>query len=286
VKKTDKSSGLPNDGEEKTKKVNAYFDAESTFWKEIYRKEDLYSVIHQERRGVAIKFFEDLALPKNTRILEIGCGAGFTTVDIARHGYTVEAVDSAESMVVLTRQNALESGLEKRITAKVDDIHNLDFPDRSFGVVIALGVAPWIADLNTAVKEILRVLEPGGHLIMNVDNRYRLNHLLDPADMPALAGLKEGMRSFLVQAGLKKEPGIPRTRRHTATEFNSLLASAGLEVIKHSMIGFGPFTFLRIPLFPTPVEIRLHRFLQRAANNGVPLIRSTASQYLVLARKE
>jgi ubiquinone/menaquinone biosynthesis C-methylase UbiE len=286
VKTSDRSSGSSLKVDEEKKNVNAYFDTESSYWNEIYHNNDVYSVIYQDRRSIAIKFFEDLTLPQDARILEIGCGAGLTAVDIAKRGYTVEAVDSVEAMIDLTRQNALNFGVENQIKANVNDVNDLHFPDNSFDLIIALGVAPWIADLNGALKEIFRVLVPGGYVIMTVDHRYRLNHLLDPVYMPALAGLKEGLRRILESAGLRKVTEIPRSRRHAVTEFNSLLASAGLVIIKHSMIGFGPFSFLKIQLFPGAVGIRLHRFLQRAANRGIPFIRSTGSQYLVLARKE
>jgi ubiquinone/menaquinone biosynthesis C-methylase UbiE len=280
------SSSSPLKIEEETKNVNAYFDRESSYWDEIYRNKDVYSVIHQDRRAIAIKYFEELSLPHEARILDIGCGAGYTTVDIARRGYSVEAVDSVAAMIDLTRQNAHNFGVEKQINANVDDVYDLNFPDNSFDLVIALGVAPWIADLNIALKEIFRVLAPGGHVIMTVDHRYRLNHLLDPAFIPALAGVKERLRRVLEKSGLKKATGIPRPHRHAVTEFNNLLASAGLAIIKHSMIGFGPFSFLKIQIFPGSFEIRLHRFLQRAADRGIPFIRSTGSQYLVLARKD
>ena len=280
-----KSSESSLSVEEAKRNVNAYFVTESSHWNEIYHKKDVYSVIHQERRIAAIRMFDELTLPRESRILEIGCGAGLTSIDIATRGYSVEAVDSTAVMVDLTKQNARNSGVEQKISAKINDIHDLKFGDDSMDIVIALGVAPWIVDLKTAMKEIFRVLAPGGYLIISADHRYRLNHLLDPAHMPVFAGLKELLRKLLEDAGLKKIAGIPRVKRHTATEFDNLLAWAGLVKMRHCMIGFGPFSFLKIKLLPDAIEIKLHRLLQRAADQGVPLLRSTGSQYLVLARK-
>jgi ubiquinone/menaquinone biosynthesis C-methylase UbiE len=286
TKTANKASSDPLQFEEEKKNVDAYFAAESSSWNEIYQKEDVYSVIHQDRRSIALQYFQELSLARDAHILDLGCGAGMTTVDMARRGYTVEAVDSVEAMIGLTRQNALEFGVEKQIHAAVMDVFNLQFPDQTFDLVIALGVAPWLADLNRALKEISRVLAPGGYVLINADNRWRLNHLLDPFEFPPLTGLKDRLRLFLEKAGLWKFSNLPRTKRHTVEEFDTLLEAACLIKLKHQMIGFGPFTFFRVPLFPKAFGIRLHHFLQNAADRGAPILRSTGSQYLVLGQKK
>ena len=58
-----------------------------------------------------------------------------------------------------------------------------------------------------------------------------------------------------------------------------------LEIEKTMMLGFGPFSFLGRTLLPDSLGIRLHRRLQALADRGVVGLRSTGSQYLVLARR-
>jgi SAM-dependent methyltransferase len=188
-------------------------------------------------------------------------------------------------MIDLTCRNALESGVENRVKANIGDMHQLAFPDNTFGCVMALGVTPWLADLNAALREINRVLVPGGYTIINGDNRFRLNNLLDPALMPALAGLKEKLKRLLEKRGLRKPSNEPRCYMYTIKEFNHALASAGLAASKHCMLGFGPFSFLKYQLFPNSVGVRLHHFLQHFADKGSAVLRSTGSQFLVLAKK-
>jgi ubiquinone/menaquinone biosynthesis C-methylase UbiE len=281
---TASSITLQHEGEKN--KIDGYFAAESSRWNDIYQKEDVYAVIHQDRRAIALQYIQELSLPQNARILEIGCGAGLTAVDLANLGYTIEAVDSVEEMIDLTRQNAVKFRVEKLIHANVMDLLNLQFPDKTFDLVIALGVAPWLADLRMALKEITRVLGPRGYCLINVDNRWRLNHLLDPIEFPPLAGLKEKTRIILEKAGLVKFSNDPRPKRHTAKEFDAMLESVCLVKLKYRMIGFGPFSFLKTPLFPDAFGIRLHHYLQNAADRGNRLLRSTGSQYLVLVQKQ
>jgi len=265
--------------------VDAYFDAESSYWNELYQQNDVFGIIHQQRRTMAMKYFDELSLPKESRILEVGCGAGLTTVDLAQRGYTIEAIDRVKIMIDLTCHNALKYGVENRVKANVGDIYHLAFPDNTFGCVISLGVTPWLTDLNAALREIYRVLVPGGYTIINGDNRFRLNHLLDPAHMPALAGLKEKLKRLVEKRGLRKPSNEPRCYMYTIKEFNHALAPAGLAAIKYSMIGFGPFSFLKFQLFPNSTGAKLHNFLQRFADRGCAGLRSTGSQFLVLAKK-
>jgi predicted ATP-grasp superfamily ATP-dependent carboligase/ubiquinone/menaquinone biosynthesis C-methylase UbiE len=283
---TDTVSRSPEQFEKNKKNVNAYFSAESSNWNEIYQKKDLYSVIYQDRRSATLKYFHELSLPTDVRILEIGCGAGMTTVDIAREGYYIEAVDSVEAMIRQTRQNAVEFGVEKQVHANVMDAYSLQFPDQTFHLVVALGVVPWLTDLTRALKEITRVLTPDGYILMTMDNHWRLNYLLDPVEFPPFAGLKTRLRLFLEKVKLRKPSVSPRSKRHTTKEFTTLLESAGFIIRDHQTIGFGPFTFLRISLFPGAFGVRLHRILQNAANRDTPILRSTGSQYLVLVQKK
>jgi 2-polyprenyl-3-methyl-5-hydroxy-6-metoxy-1,4-benzoquinol methylase len=288
TKTADAASSDPLQFQEEKKRVDSYFAAHSSGWNDIYQREDVYSVIYQDRRSIALRYFRDLSLPQDARILEIGCGAGMTSVDMARCGYTVEAVDSVKAMIDLTRQNALKFGVEKQIHAGVMDVYDLQYPDQGFDLVVALGVVPWLADSARALKEISRVLAPGGHVLISADNYWRLIHLLDPAKFPPLRGhrLRERTRLFLGIAGLGEASSVPRSKGHTVGEFDALLEAAGLVKLIHQVIGFGPFTLWKFSLFPGAFGIRLHRLLQYGADRGIPILRSTGSQYLVLGEKK
>jgi len=286
TKTADSASSDPLQFEEGKRNVDAYFTAQSSGWNEIYQKEDVFSVIYQDRRSIALRYFRELSLPQDARILDIGCGAGMTSVDMARCGYTVEAVDSVQAMIDLTRQNALKFGVEEQIHAGVMDVFDLQFPDQTFDLVVALGVVPWLADSTRALKEISRILAPGGYVLISADNYWRLVHLLDPFESPPLTGLKERIKLILGRARSRELSSMPRWKRHTVDEFDALLEAACLVKLKHKVIGFGPFAFRRIPLFPGAFGVRLHRFLQTGADRGIPILRSTGSLYLVLGQKK
>jgi len=92
--------------------------------------------------------------------------------------------------------------------------------------VIGMGVAPWLHSLNTAIREFARVLRPGGYLILTADNRWRLNHVLDPLFFPPLRVPRRSVRTLLERLKLLKELTVPRPNRHSIKEFDACLAAA------------------------------------------------------------
>jgi hypothetical protein len=64
-----------------------------------------------------------------------------------------------------------------------------------------------------------------------------------------------------------------------------MLADAGLQIVERCTLGFGPFTFMGLPALPDQVGVRLNARLQAFADRGVPGLRSTGGQYLVVARR-
>lgn len=267
------------------KLVDEYFKTESTFWTKIYRTKDVLGVVYQQRHAIAIRYVDELMLPKNTGILEIGCGAGFMTVALAQKGFSVNAIDSVPAMISLTGRRARQTGVDKRIQVAVGDVNKLAFQDQSFNLVLALGVTPWLRNLTKALVEIARVLIPGGYVVLTSDNLYRLNHFTDPLLTPAFESTRKKVKNKLERAGLYSPKKIARPRMYTISRFNRHLLDAKLLNIKNTTIGFGPFTIFNHRLFSDRTGVKIHLKLQKSADGGFPILRSTGSQYIVLARK-
>lgn len=102
------------------------------------------------------------------QVLDIGCGAGVEAILAAMMtGETgkVVGVDIVPEMLERAKTNLKVIGL-KNVTFKKASGENLPFPDDSFEVVISNGAINLIPDKKTALMEILRVLKPGGRLMM------------------------------------------------------------------------------------------------------------------------
>lgn len=272
-------------GAPRQEQVDRLFESTAQDWKTIYGEQTVYGLTYQERRATALDWIDRLGLPDGAPVLEIGCGAGLTAVALAGRGLSVTAIDSAPAMIQLTDQLAHDRDLADRIRTSVADAHNLPFPDGSFSLVLALGVLPWLHSPDRALEEMARVVRPGGSVLASVDNLLRMHYLLDPRLNPALGSLRRSLGRGLRRIEVLHTPTPLPVRLDSTWRFDAVMARLGLDKVRSTTIGFGPFTFWRRPVLSEPKGMRLHRTLQEAADRGVPLVRSTGGQYLVLARK-
>lgn len=102
-------------------------------------------------------------LRPGARLLDIGCGPGTITVDLARRVAPgrVTAVDLSADVLRSARQEAAGAGQEN-IDFLTADVYALDLPDDSFDVVHAHQVLQHLADPVRALRELRRVCRPGG----------------------------------------------------------------------------------------------------------------------------
>lgn len=266
--------------------LDAYFEEQSSFWDGIYRGNDVYSLIHQHRLRTTLSWVDQLALPRGARVLEVGCGAGVTAVALAQRGFRVQATDTVPAMVELTGRRARAACVDEHIDVGLSDAHALPFGDGTFDLVVALGVVPWLESPRTGVAEMGRVTKAGGALIANADNAARLSYLLDPRHHPRLASARVWVKKALQRAGIRRGATAgARSNVLSMREFDELLSSAGIDKVTGCTFGFGPFTLLGRPVLPQRLGVALQRRLQELADRGVPGLRRTGAQYIVLGRK-
>jgi ubiquinone/menaquinone biosynthesis C-methylase UbiE len=107
-----------------------------------------------------------LAEPKPDDVaLDIATGAGHTALALAPYVHSVTAYDLTEPMLAETRRNAAAKGLAN-VTTKQGAAESLPFPDASFDIAIVRQAPHHYADVPAAVKEMARVVKPGGRVIV------------------------------------------------------------------------------------------------------------------------
>jgi ubiquinone/menaquinone biosynthesis C-methylase UbiE len=106
------------------------------------------------------------------RVLEVGCGTGNISLALARRGARLVGVDVSGPMLAATRRRAREQGFSA--TWIRGGAGALPFPKNSFDGVISILALDFMADRPGVVREMMRVLSPGGFLVLALLNRYSL----------------------------------------------------------------------------------------------------------------
>ena len=114
----------------------------------------------------------DRIMPDNLheqRVLEIGCGMGLHSLELARRGAEVHAIDLTEKAVEATRARMKEFEVDADV--RQADAEALPYRDRTFDLVWSWGVIHHSARTTRVVREIARVTKPGGQARVMVYNR-------------------------------------------------------------------------------------------------------------------
>ena len=173
------SPGISRDAEHQTL-VDTHFHSHVTQWRDVYEQEDVEGAIYRKRLDIVLRWIDELAIPPGQKVLEIGCGAGRCTVALAQRGYLIQAMDSVEGMLNSTQEHAIEAGVSSSVTTSLGDAHDLAFQDGNFGLVLAIGVIPYLQFPQKALREMSRVLRPGGSVVFSEPGRGHADALARP----------------------------------------------------------------------------------------------------------
>ncbi|NEQ45846.1 MAG: methyltransferase domain-containing protein [Leptolyngbya sp. SIOISBB] len=191
-------------------------------------------------------------LPHGTTVLDVGCGIGGSSRILASdYGFSTTGVTLSPQQVQRARELTPE-GLTSQF--KVDDALDLSFPDNSFDVVWSIEAGPHMPDKARYGAEMLRVLKPGGILVVadwnqRDDRRKPLNfwekpvmrQLLDQWSHPSFSSI-EGFSEQLEATGLVD--GEVTTADWTQETLPSWLDSIWQGIVRPKglvMFGFGGF---------------------------------------------
>jgi ubiquinone/menaquinone biosynthesis C-methylase UbiE len=105
--------------------------------------------------------------------LDVGCGPGQFTILIAERlpGAEIYGIDLAPTMIELARRHAAASDAAGRLHFEVADATHLPFADGTFDAVVSSGSIKHWPDQLGALREIYRVLAPGGRAFIGEMNR-------------------------------------------------------------------------------------------------------------------
>lgn len=122
-------------------KAKEYYNTIASGYNELYKEEQLKK--WQEAQKL-IKFF------KNDVVLDVGCGTGFLTIEIAKQVKEVVGIDTSERLI----EKAAKANNVKYMVA---DVEKLPFKNKSFDKIVSFTVLQDIEDKDAALSEMKRV---------------------------------------------------------------------------------------------------------------------------------
>ncbi len=114
-------------------------------------------------------------LPGKPSILDIGCGPGKQTLDLAQITKgNITAVDNHESFLAQLNRQIISQGLQKRVQAVKGDMFSLNFPPQSFDIIWSEG-AIYIIGFEQGLAAWKRFLKPKGYIVVSELTRLKEN---------------------------------------------------------------------------------------------------------------
>jgi len=176
-------------------------------------------------------------------VLEVGCGVGLDSTQMARHGLRVTAVDLTVVAPATANRRAHREHFD--IEYLCADGEHLPFPDGSFDYVYSFGVMHHAPDTQRCIDETYRVLRPGGQALIMLYHRHSLN---------------EVVHRILGVPFEEKDELCPVVRRYTVPEIREMFGRFR-NVDVHSDFVFGEGYRAVFRLTPLPLYRLLSRWM-------------------------
>jgi SAM-dependent methyltransferase len=153
---------------------------------------------------------------EGTRLLDAGCGAGLLALLASLRGAQVTAIDAAASLLDIVRERVPSAD------ARQGDLERLPFVDGSFDAVTAVNSVFYAADMDAAMRELARVVRPGGRVVITAWG--------PPERCEVLADLFSKVGPLMPPPAPESEPAHPGALSEPGA-LAAVLTRAGLHVV-------------------------------------------------------
>jgi 2-polyprenyl-3-methyl-5-hydroxy-6-metoxy-1,4-benzoquinol methylase len=162
-----------------------HFDARVDYWHNVYSAKTFDAYMLQKRRTGVIQLCQQTETGGS--ILDVGCGAGLTCLELVRKGFHVSGIDISPKMIERAKSEADQQGLV--CDFRVGVANQLPYSENSFDTVVAMGLVEYVSDDTPVLGEILRVLKADGRFILNMPNATSLYRFIAfPRTLPVILG--------------------------------------------------------------------------------------------------
>lgn len=145
--------------------VVRFFDSRARNYNREYGDETPAGYALRIRREKVMSLFDQ----PGGRVLDVGCGPGIMAAETIQRGCEFWGVDPSSGMISICRD---QFAAERRAHFIAGDVISLPLTNNFFDAVICMGVIDALRDRARAVREMLRVMRPGGTLLLTFTNSH------------------------------------------------------------------------------------------------------------------
>ena len=145
--------------------------AQQEYWDRRWEQQQKPNRWQQQRAEVVLAIARDLPLDK-PRILDLGCGTGFTTKMLSQLG-TAEGIDLSPIAVAIARAEYPD------VRFRSGDLFEIDLSETPLDLIVCQEVIPHVHDQYGMLRKISAALKPGGYLIATAANKFVMKRLGD-----------------------------------------------------------------------------------------------------------
>jgi ubiquinone/menaquinone biosynthesis C-methylase UbiE len=167
-------------------------------------------------------------------------------------GWQYHGCDASKEMIDEARTRVREASFS------VGRVEQIDFPDNTYDVVVAMGLVEYLDDEHLALKEMRRVLRPGGRLLVSICNWWSPLRMWDR--------YLRGSLSKAMRPVLGRKPNELFHRQYSTKEYSRLLEEEGFSDCS--------WVYYNFRLLPKPLDIWFPRVSVRTAKLLEPLRRT------------
>ena len=128
------------------------------------------SLLDKSRRNIFVKKLDD-EIPMGSNILEAGCGTGQLSIALSRYARQIYGIDLSKGSLIEAKQ-FINSNDIKSVHLFRMNIFKLFFEENTFDVIISNGVLHHTYNPKLAFSKLVRVLKPGGIIVIGLYHRY------------------------------------------------------------------------------------------------------------------
>ncbi len=189
-------------------------------WAPFY--DQTFGMVASQGRRHVVEVINEMA---KGRVLEVGVGTGLSLPDYHRN-HEIVGIDLSPDMLDKARERVIEEGLNNVTGLHEMDAGELNFPDHSFDIVVAMFVMTVVPDPEKVMRELARVTKPGGEVIL-------VNHFSQ----------EEGLRGWVER---RMAPFADKIGWRSVFDVNRVMVCEDLRLAeRRAMRPFGLFTMMR-----------------------------------------